>query len=202
MAVCARSILVMGTPLGVNAYDIGDPAFDVFIGCAQAKDFVRFAVFIEVMQVYFAFFKTRFLHDFANFRYGPEAPVVGESASVSFDAWNVEMNIAGGVMVDGVIGGLIPNILKRWDVDAGVGCEFGNLSSFIVFDSNGFGSTIDIENKQPVFFESAANIFKVGKELFALLKNTEGKVEDTFSSLTKPMSQKITQKIEETLKIY
>ena len=37
---------------------------------------------------------------------------------------------------------------------------------------------------------------------YKILINTEGKVEDTFSSLTKPMSQKITQKIEKTLKIY
>ena len=37
---------------------------------------------------------------------------------------------------------------------------------------------------------------------YKILINTEGKVEDTFSSLTKPMSQKIIQKIDETLKIY
>ena len=37
---------------------------------------------------------------------------------------------------------------------------------------------------------------------YKILINKEGKIEDTFSSLTKPMSQKIIQKIEETLKIY
>ena len=37
---------------------------------------------------------------------------------------------------------------------------------------------------------------------YKILINKEGKVEDTFSSLTKPMSQKIIQKIEQTLKIY
>ena len=37
---------------------------------------------------------------------------------------------------------------------------------------------------------------------YKILINREGKVEDTFSSLTKPMSQKITQKIEKTLKVY
>ena len=61
--------------------------------------------------------------------------------------------------------------------------------------------------------ENAHEIFKWAKEnhgksavpkwnFFKILINTEGKVEDTFSSLTKPMSQKIIQKIEETLKIY
>ena len=61
--------------------------------------------------------------------------------------------------------------------------------------------------------ENAHEIFKWAKEnhgksavpkwnFYKILINTEGKVEDTFSSLTKPMSQKIIQKIEETLKIY
>ena len=61
--------------------------------------------------------------------------------------------------------------------------------------------------------EYAHEIFKWAKEnygksavpkwnFYKILINTEGKVEDTFSSLTKPMSQKIIQKIEETLKIY
>ena len=61
--------------------------------------------------------------------------------------------------------------------------------------------------------ENAHEIFKWAKEnhgksavpkwnFYKILINTEGKIEDTFSSLTKPMSQKIIQKIEETLKIY
>ena len=61
--------------------------------------------------------------------------------------------------------------------------------------------------------EKAHEIFKWAKEnhgksavpkwnFYKILINTDGKVEDTFSSLTKPMSQKIIQKIEETLKIY
>ena len=61
--------------------------------------------------------------------------------------------------------------------------------------------------------ENAHEIFKWAKEnhgksavpkwnFYKILINTDGKVEDTFSSLTKPMSQKIIQKIEETLKIY
>ena len=61
--------------------------------------------------------------------------------------------------------------------------------------------------------ENAHEIFKWAKQnhgksavpkwnFYKILINTEGKVEDTFSSLTKPMSQKIIQKIEETLKIY
>ena len=61
--------------------------------------------------------------------------------------------------------------------------------------------------------ENAHEIFKWAKKnhgksavpkwnFYKILINTEGKVEDTFSSLTKPMSQKITQKIEKTLKIY
>ena len=61
--------------------------------------------------------------------------------------------------------------------------------------------------------KNAHEIFKWAKEnhgksavpkwnFYKILINTEGKVEDTFSSLTKPMSQKIIQKIEETLKIY
>ena len=61
--------------------------------------------------------------------------------------------------------------------------------------------------------ENAHEIFKWAKEnhgksavpkwnFYKILINTEGKVEDTFSSLTKPMSQKVIQKIDETLKIY
>ena len=61
--------------------------------------------------------------------------------------------------------------------------------------------------------ENAHEIFKWAKEnhgksavpkwnFYKILINTEGKIEDTFSSLTKPMSQKIIQKIEKTLEIY
>ena len=61
--------------------------------------------------------------------------------------------------------------------------------------------------------ENAHEIFKWAKEnygksaipkwnFYKILINREGKVEDTFSSLTKPMSKKIIQKIEETLKVY
>ena len=60
--------------------------------------------------------------------------------------------------------------------------------------------------------DNAHEIYKWAKEnygksavpkwnFYKILINKEGKVEDTFSSLTKPMSQKIIQKIEETLKI-
>ena len=38
-------------------------------------------------------------------------------------------------------------------------------------------------------------------DFYKILINKEGKVEDTFSSLTKPTSQKIIKKIEKTLKI-
>ena len=61
--------------------------------------------------------------------------------------------------------------------------------------------------------ENAHEIFKWAKEnhgksaipkwnFHKILINKEGKIEDTFSSLTKPTSQKIIQKIEETLKVY
>ena len=61
--------------------------------------------------------------------------------------------------------------------------------------------------------ENAHEIFKWAKEnhgksaipkwnFHKILINKEGKIEDTFSSLTKPTSQKIIKKIEETLKIY
>ena len=60
--------------------------------------------------------------------------------------------------------------------------------------------------------ENAHEIFKWAKEnhgksaipkwnFYKILINKEGKIEDTFSSLTKPMSQKMMQKIEETLKV-
>ena len=61
--------------------------------------------------------------------------------------------------------------------------------------------------------EKAHEIFKWAKEnhgksaipkwnFYKILINTEGKIEDTFSSLTKPTSQKIIQKIEKILEIY
>ena len=61
--------------------------------------------------------------------------------------------------------------------------------------------------------ENAHEIFKWAKENYGksaipkwnfhkILINKEGKVEDTYSSLTKPMSKKLIQKIEETLKVY
>ena len=60
--------------------------------------------------------------------------------------------------------------------------------------------------------ENAHEIFKWAKEnhgksavpkwnFYKILINKQGKIEDTFSSLTKPMSPKIIQKIEETLKV-
>ena len=61
--------------------------------------------------------------------------------------------------------------------------------------------------------ENAHEIFKWAKENYGksaipkwnfhkILINKEGKVEDTYSSLTKPTSKKLIQKIEETLKVY
>jgi len=61
--------------------------------------------------------------------------------------------------------------------------------------------------------ENAHEIFKWAKNnygksaipkwnFYKILINKEGKIEDTFSSLTKPTSQKIIQKIEKTLKTY
>ena len=61
--------------------------------------------------------------------------------------------------------------------------------------------------------ENAHEIFKWAKEnhgksaipkwnFHKILINKEGKVEDTYSSLTKPMSQKLIKKIEQTLKVY
>ena len=61
--------------------------------------------------------------------------------------------------------------------------------------------------------EKAHEIFKWAKEnhgksaipkwnFYKILINKEGKVEDTFSSLTKPTSQKIIQKIEKILDVY
>ena len=73
------------------------------------------------------------------------------------------MNMASGVVIDWIVGGLIPNIFKSWDIDAFLGCETRNISGFIVFDGNGFGSAIDIKNEEPVFFEPAADILKVGE---------------------------------------
>ena len=61
--------------------------------------------------------------------------------------------------------------------------------------------------------ENAHEIFKWAKEnhgksaipkwnFHKILINKEGKIEDTYSSLTKPMSQKLIKKIEQTLKVY
>ena len=76
-----------------------------------------------------------------------------------------------------------------------------------------FDITFPLTTITDVKGENAHEIFKWAKEnhgksavpkwnFYKILINTEGKIEDTFSSLTKPMSQKIIQKIEETLKIY
>ena len=76
-----------------------------------------------------------------------------------------------------------------------------------------FDITFPLTTITDVKGENAHEIFKWAEEnhgksavpkwnFYKILINKEGKVEDTFSSLTKPMSQKIIQKIEETLKIY
>ena len=76
-----------------------------------------------------------------------------------------------------------------------------------------FDITFPLTSITEVKGENAHEIFKWAEEnhgksavpkwnFYKILINKEGKVEDTFSSLTKPMSQKIIQKIEETLKIY
>ncbi len=76
-----------------------------------------------------------------------------------------------------------------------------------------FDITFPLTTITDVKGENAHEIFKWAKEnhgksavpkwnFYKILINTEGKIEDTFSSLTKPMSQKIIQKIEATLKIY
>ena len=76
-----------------------------------------------------------------------------------------------------------------------------------------FDITFPLTTITDVKGENAHEIFKWAKEnygksaipkwnFYKILINKEGKVEDTFSSLTKPTSQKIIQKIEKTLKIY
>ena len=76
-----------------------------------------------------------------------------------------------------------------------------------------FNITFPLTTITDVKGENAHEIFKWAKDnygksaipkwnFYKILINKEGKVEDTFSSLTKPTSQKIIQKIEKTLKIY
>ena len=76
-----------------------------------------------------------------------------------------------------------------------------------------FDITFPLTTITDVKGENAHEIFKWAKDnygksaipkwnFYKILINKEGKVEDTFSSLTKPTSQKIIQKIEKTLKIY
>ena len=76
-----------------------------------------------------------------------------------------------------------------------------------------FDITFPLTTITDVKGKNAHEIFKWAKDnygksaipkwnFYKILINKEGKVEDTFSSLTKPTSQKIIQKIEETLKIY
>ena len=76
-----------------------------------------------------------------------------------------------------------------------------------------FDITFPLTTITDVKGENAHEIFKWAKDnygksaipkwnFYKILINKEGKVEDTFSSLTKPTSQKIIQKIEKTLEIY
>ena len=76
-----------------------------------------------------------------------------------------------------------------------------------------FDITFPLTTITDVKGENAHEIFKWAKNnygksaipkwnFYKILINKEGKVEDTFSSLTKPTSQKIIQKIEKTLEIY
>ena len=76
-----------------------------------------------------------------------------------------------------------------------------------------FDITFPLTTITDVKGENAHEIYKWAKDnygksaipkwnFYKILINKEGKVEDTFSSLTKPMSQKIIQKIEKTLEIY
>ena len=76
-----------------------------------------------------------------------------------------------------------------------------------------FDITFPLTTITDVKGKNAHEIFKWAKDnygksaipkwnFYKILINKEGKVEDTFSSLTKPTSQKIIQKIEKTLEIY
>ena len=76
-----------------------------------------------------------------------------------------------------------------------------------------FDITFPLTTITDVKGENAHEIFKWAKDnygksaipkwnFYKILINKEGKVEDTFSSLTKPTSQKIISKIEKTLEIY
>ena len=76
-----------------------------------------------------------------------------------------------------------------------------------------FDITFPLTTITDVKGENAHEIFKWAKDnygksaipkwnFYKILINKEGKIEDTFSSLTKPTSQKIIQKIEKTLEIY
>ena len=76
-----------------------------------------------------------------------------------------------------------------------------------------FDITFPLTTITDVKGENAHEIFKWAKDnygksaipkwnFYKILINKEGKVEDTFSSLTKPTSHKIISKIEKTLEIY
>ena len=93
------------------------------------------------------------------------------------------------------------------------GQEPGTNSEIKKFCETNFNITFPIMAKYNVKGDDAHPIYLWAKENFGksaipkwnfhkILINKEGKIEDTFSSLTKPTSQKIIQKIEETLKVY
>lgn len=177
LAVLARSCLVMRIPCLFDADDVGDPALDVFVGGAAAEGFVGFAVVIEVVKVDVGFFEAGFVHDFMDFGEGPEAPFVGEGAGVFFEAGDAEVDVAGGVVVDGVEGGLVPDVFEVGDGDAVGGGEAGDFAGVVFFDGDGFGAAVDIEDEVSVFFEAAVDVLEVGKQLVALLEDAEGEVE-------------------------
>lgn len=177
LAVWARSCLVMRIPYLFDADDIGDPALDVFVGGAAAEGFVGFAFFVEIVEIGVAFFEAGFVHDFLDFGEGPEAPFIGEGAGIFFDAGDAEVNMAGGVVVDGVIGGLVPDVFEVGHGEAVGGGEGGDFADVVFFDGDGFGAAVDIEDEVSVFFEAFVDVLEIGEELAALFEDAEGEVE-------------------------
>ena len=88
--------------------------------------------------------------------------------------------------------------------------EKNQIPKFKEFCEVNFDIDFPLTSITDVKGENAHEIYQWAKEnygksaipkwnFYKILINTEGKIEDTFSSLTKPMSQKIIQKIEKIL---
>ena len=86
------------------------------------------------------------------------------------------MDVVDDVVVNHVVDGLIPDVLKVWNSGAVFGGEAIDIPR-LELGLDCLGSAVEVQNEQAVFFEGGSRGFKVPPETFPGLEDAVGEIE-------------------------